>query len=787
MQMDKNALGRINFTFREEIVNSQNQLLSGSPILIISNVDNLQTEYVNENAFLYLGLDPKPIVSNSGCILQKVIHPEDYPIFLDHLLSLKAGQEKEIMIRLKESDGDFKDYCFKDRIYNWSSTGEKRNAVLSLAYKLPDLNIDKENDETSCEELPLKEPGPDAYVQLLNSIDESYCIIELIFDQSGNPVDYLFHETNRAFEEQTNLYNVSGKTMREISPEMEAHWFETYGKVAVTGKPLRFQEQATYFDNSWLDVYAFKVGSELSRKVAILFHDITERKTAEETLLNTKKELEIRARQRQEELKENNDLLQTVFDTVEQGIAVMQTIYEPDGSIKDFLFIRINKVIKELYLNVDLIGKTYTEISKYGVEMGIFDAMKKVMITGTPLDREIFFDKEGYNHWFRFLARPQNNLLITSIEDITRQKNKAEKFKEAIRFKKQLIRTSPDTILIINLDDFNVRYINQDMLSRADMTRKRILGMTLPDMLAYIHPRDREILMDFHKKILKADDNDVFECEFRVKTKESEWEWFSARGKIFNRKSKNWVEEYVLLVRNISEQKMTQRALLNAERLSIQGEVARTFAHELRNPLASIRMAGDVIKNKMDQHHKDILGNYFDILARSTRVLNNLVSNLLNSSNYTSGKLEKVDLAECVNLTLEMAADRIYLTGIKVIKNFTGPYYIMADTEKLKIALLNLVVNASEATTPDEGIIEFTIKSQNSDHVLSIRDNGIGLEKDQIDKLFDAFYTNKATGIGIGLNSVKNILQDHDAKIKVTSKPKVGTTFNLFFHNAEHK
>src|SRR5690606_38109771 len=124
-----------------------------------------------------------------------------------------------------------------------------------------------------------------------------------------------------------------------------------------------------------------------------------------------------------------------------------------------------------------------------------------------------------YNHWFRFLARPQNNFLITTIEDITRQKNKAEKFKEAIRFKKQLIRTSPDTILIINLDDYHVRYINQDMLTRAGMTRKRIFGMTLPDMLAYIHPRDREILMGFHKKILKADDNEVFECEFRVKTK----------------------------------------------------------------------------------------------------------------------------------------------------------------------------------------------------------------------------------------------------------------------------
>ena len=785
--MSKHGFGKLNIEYRDEILNSHNHLLSGSPMLVITNLDNLQTEYINKSSFINLGLEQENFTGNDIDIFQKIIHPEDYQAFLEQFSNLKEGEEKEIMVRVKESGPAWADYCFKNHIYKWNFTGDNSRAVLSLGYKLPDLNIEKDDENAICNNLSFKEPVPDAYVHLLNSIDESYCLIEMIYDKAGKPVDYLFHETNRAFEKQTNLRDVTGKTMREIEPDLEEHWFETYGNVAMTGTPLRFQEQAKYFDNSWLDVYTFKVGGDLSQKVAVLFHDITLRKNAEETLLKTKNELEIRSQQRQAELKENNDLLQTVFDTVEQGIAVMQTLYQPDGSITDFLFKRINKVLRDLYSPVDPIGQTYTEISSYGVEMGIFDAMKKVMLSGTPMDREIFFDKEGYNHWFRILARPQNSLLILSIEDITRQKNKAEKFKEAIRFKKQLIRTSPDTILIINLDDYHIRYINQDMLTRAGMTRKKIFGMTLPDMLAYIHPRDREILINFHKKILKADDHAVFECEFRVKTKGSEWEWFSARGKIFNRRNKDWVEEYVLLVRNISEQKNTQRALLNAERLSIQGEVARTFAHELRNPLASIRMAGDVIKNKMDLHHKELLGNYFEILTRSTRVLNNLVSTLLNSSNYTSGKLEKVDLSQCVDHTLEMAADRIYLTGIKIIKNYDGPYYIMADKEKLKIALLNLVVNASEATTPDEGIIEFTIKPHDSDYVLSIRDNGIGLEKDQIDKLFDAFYTNKATGTGIGLNSVKNILQDHDAQIKVTSKPNVGTTFNLYFHNADLK
>src|SRR5690606_2856579 len=212
--------------------------------------------YINEVP-INMGLEPEDLYGKNNCIFQKIIHPEDYHSFLEHLSCLKVGDEKEIMVRVKEVGGDWTDYCFKNHIYNWSSTGDDRKAVLSLGYKLPDLNIEKDDENTDCDDLPLIETVPDAYNHLLNSIDESYCIVELIYDREGKPVDYLFHETNRAFEEQTNLRNVTGKTMREIEPNIEEHWFETYGKVAMTGKPLRFQEHSKFFDNSWLDIYTF--------------------------------------------------------------------------------------------------------------------------------------------------------------------------------------------------------------------------------------------------------------------------------------------------------------------------------------------------------------------------------------------------------------------------------------------------------------------------------------------------------------------------------------------------
>ncbi len=120
------------------------------------------------------------------------------------------------------------------------------------------------------------------YRSLFESMDQGFCIIEMLFDK-GKPSDYRFVETNPMFEKQTGLQHPAGKTVRELVPNLEAHWFETYGKVALTGEAVRFVDGSEAM-NRWFDVYAFRLGGRESRKVAILFTDISERKGAEETL-----------------------------------------------------------------------------------------------------------------------------------------------------------------------------------------------------------------------------------------------------------------------------------------------------------------------------------------------------------------------------------------------------------------------------------------------------------------------------------------------------------------------
>src|SRR5690606_89068 len=121
------------------------------------------------------------------------------------------------------------------------------------------------------------------YRSLFESIDEGFCVIEVLFDARGTATDYRFLEVNPIFEAQTGLCDAVGRTMREMVPDHEDHWFEMYGEVALTGQPLRIESEARIL-HRWYDVYAFRIDHPSARRGAILFTDITARRKAEEEM-----------------------------------------------------------------------------------------------------------------------------------------------------------------------------------------------------------------------------------------------------------------------------------------------------------------------------------------------------------------------------------------------------------------------------------------------------------------------------------------------------------------------
>jgi signal transduction histidine kinase len=121
------------------------------------------------------------------------------------------------------------------------------------------------------------------YRSLFDSIDEGFCIIEMRFDEQGKAVDYVFRETNPAFERQSGLHDPIGKSMRSLAPAHEEYWFERYGRIVRTGEAERFEDEAAQLDR-WFDVYAWRYGDADARQVAVLFSDTTARKLTEESL-----------------------------------------------------------------------------------------------------------------------------------------------------------------------------------------------------------------------------------------------------------------------------------------------------------------------------------------------------------------------------------------------------------------------------------------------------------------------------------------------------------------------
>jgi PAS domain S-box-containing protein len=121
------------------------------------------------------------------------------------------------------------------------------------------------------------------YRTLFNSIDQGFCVLEMIFDEDGKAVDYRLLETNPAFEQQTGIVDAQGRRVREFAPALEDHWFELYGQVALTGVPMRAEKHAEQLGR-WFEVHAFRYGDRENRQVAVLFSDITARKQGEEAL-----------------------------------------------------------------------------------------------------------------------------------------------------------------------------------------------------------------------------------------------------------------------------------------------------------------------------------------------------------------------------------------------------------------------------------------------------------------------------------------------------------------------
>ncbi len=161
------------------------------------------------------------------------------------------------------------------------------------------------------------------YRTLFESMDEGFCIVEVLFDEARRPVDYRFLEINPAFEKHTGLVGAGGRRMRELVPDHDSHWFEIYGRVATTGEPARFENEAKAMGR-WFDVYAARLGGPGSAKVAILFNNITERRRSQQNLQRLAAELAETDRRKTEFLATLAHELRNPLAPISNGLQLMR-------------------------------------------------------------------------------------------------------------------------------------------------------------------------------------------------------------------------------------------------------------------------------------------------------------------------------------------------------------------------------------------------------------------------------------------------------------------------------
>lgn len=216
--------------------------------------------------------------------------------------------------------------------------------------------------------------------------------------------------------------------------------------------------------------------------------------------------------------------------------------------------------------------------------------------------------------------------------------------------------------------------------------------------------------------------------------------------------------------------------LKSLEKFTSTGRIARTLAHEVRNPLTNINLAALQLEEdfELDEESKFL----FDIIKRNSERINAMVSSLLNATKFTELHTEYVSIHKVIDETLQEAKDRMTLKNVDLKRAYyPDDISLWIDVAKIKIALLNIIINAIESMEDEKGILLIKTEMKGNDCLITIKDNGMGMSEDTLSKLFEPYFTNKVKGNGLGLTNTQTIILNHKGSIKAESRENDGTTF----------
>ncbi len=607
------------------------------------------------------------------------------------------------------------------------------------------------------------------YRTLFNSIDEAFCIVEVLYDESNQPYDFKFLETNPAFQKHSGTVDVVGRSMREIDSRLEDIFYPMLDALLRSGEPARFEGESKAL-NRWFDVYAFKIEGQQNR-VGVLFSDISGRKTTEAELLK------------------NESLLRSIIE----GTADSIFLKDKQGRILmgNSAFAKgVGKPIEEL------IGKTSFDYRPREVAQKMFDADRRIM----EADREELIEEkvpssDGSSiRTVSTIKAPWHNESgeVIGLIGVSHDISTRVRMEEALRRNEALLRS-----VIEGITDFIYLKDRQGRLIMANSAFSRVVGVPVEQMIGksvyeYRSSHDIAVIIDaVDQRIMESDTPEVIEqllptpdglhMNTFLTTKVP---WHNEKGEVIG---------IIGVSREITDRKKMEEELKKtAQDLERKNRLITDFftnmTHELKTPLTIILVQLELMGLYLDDVRK--IPELIDSATQNSYRLLRLVGNLLDITRIDGGHLrvatadaDAVALVQSICETVDAyaKAKSIRLTFTSAIKEKMMPL----DVEKTERILLNLLSNAIKYTEPNGRITVRLDDKYDEGIALSVEDNGVGIPEDKLEVIFDRFaqvdssLSKQAEGCGIGLALVKSLVQMLGGTIRVKSKPGKGSNFTV--------
>ena len=361
-------------------------------------------------------------------------------------------------------------------------------------------------------------------------------------------------------------------------------------------------------------------------------------------------------------------------------------------------------------------------------------------------------------------------LLIESNENLYRiitEKVSMKKVLEKSEFKYRLIAENTSDLIMVMGKEHEISYFSP--------SHELVLGYLTSELenielCKLVHPDDVDLFRNTIEILFE--DTEPQTIEFRLRHKQGSWIEFESRCKpVMGEKS--LIAHIVIISRDISERKKAEEHLLQSEKLSIVGELAAGIAHEIRNPLTTI-------KGFVQLYKSNEAIEYTDLLLSELERIETITSELLTLGKPQVILMKHTNLQDLVENTLELLLPQANMNDIEFKLSYEeSPFFITCEQNQLKQVFINILKNAMEAMH-EGGEIHLNLrKGAEGKCIISVQDQGCGIPEDILPRLGEPFYTLKEKGTGLGLMICHKIIKQHHGTITYQSKEKEGTLVEI--------